>query len=120
MAENKVRQFETGATRDTNEHKPDYAGYLSVNALRAYGRYMMKHQIQKDGTRRAGDNWKKGIPMEAYKESAFRHWMDVWELLESDKKYLYKPEDEESITLEEALSALLFNIHGMLHEVTKK
>lgn len=103
-----MRVFESGATRDSDEGKIDYAGCLSPYALKAFGEYMRAHQVQADGTLRDSRNWQKGIPMPAYVSSAARHWHEVWEG--------YERSGAPSI---EALCALMFNVQGMLHELTK-
>ncbi len=104
-----MRQFDTGATRDTDDGKLNYAGFLSPYALRAFAEYMHKHRIQSDGSMRPADNWKKGIPQEAYFESMFRHFMELW----------FAHEDPKASRVE-ALCALLFNIQGYLHEELKE
>jgi hypothetical protein len=106
-----MRIFETGATRDNSDSKIDYDGFLSSYVLRAYGEYMLKHQTQADGKKRESDNWQKGIPISAYMKSMYRHFMDVWMNVRGIKC---------SVLLEEALVALFFNVHGMLHEVVKQ
>ena len=105
-----MRTFDTGATRDSDENKPDYEGFLSPLVLVRYGEYMMKHQVQADGDLRSSDNWQHGIPKDAYIKSAFRHFMDWW--LEHDGY-------ESREGLEEALCALMFNVMGYLHEELK-
>jgi hypothetical protein len=101
-----MREFETGATRDTNIGKPDYAGYLSPRVLKRFGAYMLKHQKQADGQMRSSDNWKKGMPQDEYMKSMTRHFMDVW--LGHDRC--------EDIDMEDSLCALLFNVMGYLYE----
>src|ERR1035437_3044741 len=75
-----VRTFATGATRNVEEGKPDFEGFLSPLSLAEFGRYMASHQKQADGNLRASDNWQKGIPKEAYMKSLWRHLMAVWTL----------------------------------------
>jgi len=104
-----ITVYVTGATRSPLGDKPEYAGYLSPTALKAFGEYMLKHQIQEDGSRRDSRNWQKGIPMESYMQSMFRHFMGVW------GKY----EAGQDADVEE-LCALFFNVQGMLHETLKK
>lgn len=104
-----MRQFESGATRDSDEGKPDYEGFLSPQVLRAYGDYMHKHRKQADGQLRDSDNWKKGIPRDAYMKSMWRHFVDVWEIHTTDSI--------DSLGQTEALCALLFNVMGYLHEL---
>jgi len=113
---NEGRYFEGGAYRDTAANKPDYAKYLSPEALRAYGRYMLRHQFQSDGQIREGDNWKKGIPMDVFMSSAFRHFIDWWELHNSGYGMGKKQKLE---LMEEALCAVMFNTMGYLHELMK-
>jgi hypothetical protein len=104
-----MRTFETGATRDSNEHKPDYSGFLSPKAIKRFGEYMLKNQVQADGSRREANNWKRGMPVATYVESGFRHMIEFWDLYEEGK-------------LEEAddvACAILFNVQGYLHERAK-
>ncbi len=108
MAE--VRKFETGATRDQDQTKPDYEGYLSPLVIERFGVYMTKHRTQSDGSLRDSDNWQKGIPLDAYMKSGFRHFHDWWM---QHRGFAGKD------LLEEALCALLFNVSGYLHEVLK-
>lgn len=107
----KIRTFKTGATRDTNQNKPDYEGFLSPLVLKRYGEYMNKHRVQPDGNLRDSDNWQKGIPKEEYCKSALRHFMDWW---------MENRGFESRDGLEEALCALMFNTMGCLHETLKE
>lgn len=107
-----MRQFDTGATRDSEEDKFDYEGFLSPQVLARYAEYMHKHRIQADGSLRASDNWQKGIPLDAYMKSQWRHHMEWWTLHRSE----FQPLEE----LEEAVCAVLFNAMGYLHEILKK
>lgn len=108
-----VRIFDSGATRDSDTGKLDYRGFLSPLVLKRFAEYMQQHQVQSDGTLRASDNWKKGIPQDAYLSSELRHMIDVWLILEG-----YPEHAREGI--EDALCAMLFNIQGMLHEILKR
>lgn len=101
------RTFSTGATRDTNEGKLDFRGFLSPSVIKRYAEYMHKNRIQSDGELRAGDNWKKGIPKDTYMESMWRHFFSVWDGFEN------------GADIDEELCALLFNVCGMLHERLK-
>jgi len=103
-----MRTFTTGATRDDDGHKWDYEGFLSPYTLRQYAFYMHTHRRQADGELRASDNWQKGMPLDAYMKSAFRHFMDWWLA------------HREGRVDKDALCALFFNVHGYLHEVVKK
>lgn len=103
-----VRTFATGATRDQDETKLDFDGFLSPLAIQAFGRYMHRHRQQSDGQLRDSDNWQKGIPREVFRKSAFRHFLEWWELHRAGAD-----------TTEQAC-ALLFNIMGDLHESLKQ
>lgn len=115
MPQGKVRQFETGATRDTDEGKPDYEGFLSPAVIRAFGEYMSRHRVQSDGSLRDSDNWQKGIPRDQYIKSMFRHFVDVWE----EHRNELSSGTQGHIAMREALCALLFNVQGYLHEYLK-
>ena len=103
-----MREFDTGATRDTDEGKLDYEGFLSPLVLHEYASYMHENRIQADDKLRDSDNWQKGIPIEAYMKSMFRHFMEVWmgHRKLTDRKILKK-----------ALCSILFNVMGYLHEM---
>jgi Domain of unknown function (DUF1937) len=113
-----MRTFDTGATRDTDADKPDYEGFLSPRALEEFGKYMLVHQKQADGTLRTSDNWQKGIPKQAYIKSMWRHLFDVWKLHRG--LTVVDAKTGQSVTIETALCALLFNVMGYLHETVKK
>ena len=104
-----TRTFATGALRDVETGKLDYEGFLSPLVLRRYAEYLDSHGVASDGSIRTGDNWQKGIPLDAYMKSAWRHFMDVWM---SHRGWLSEGK-------EEALCAVLFNLMGYLHEILK-
>ncbi|MFA5378845.1 MAG: hypothetical protein WC455_24040 [Dehalococcoidia bacterium] len=114
-----MREFNTGATRDTDNGKIDYDGFLSPLVIKRYGEYMNKNRVQADGKIRDSDNWQKGIPLCAYIKSLWRHFVDVWTLhrneYNGDANLTYASVDE----LEEALCAVIFNASGYLHELLK-
>ena len=112
-----MRKFKTGATRDDDDTKPDYEGYLSPRVIARYGEYMTKHRKQADGEMRASDNWQKGIPPEAYLKSLWRHLVDVWTIHRMDEEGV---EDLLAFDQEEALCAIIFNASGYLHELIKE
>lgn len=113
-----VRTFDTGATRDADEDKPEYAGFSDPIVWIRFGEYMHRHRFQKDGTKRASDNWKKGIPREVYIQSMFRHFIDLWSHHQAVKEDL-PVDDDVNYGIEEALCALLFNVQGYLYEQLK-
>lgn len=108
----KTRQFDTGATRDSDEGKHDPEGFLSPMVINRFNEYMHKHRHQSDGKLRDSDNWQKGMPLNAYMKSAWRHFLDWWAL----HRKLRGPSSDD---LEETLCAMLFNTSGYLHEVLK-
>lgn len=113
-AEEKIRTFETGATRSAVGDKLSYAGFLSPLALKRYAQYMHKHRKQEDGSIRSSRNWRKGIPIEAFQDSMIRHMVDVWLVLEGF------PQAASESDMEELLSAIIFNAQGLLHELIIK
>lgn len=119
------RTFETGATRDADHDKPDYEGFLSPLSVERYGEYMLKHQLQSDGTRRASDNWQKGIPIAQYVKSLLRHVIQLWKVHRGYPIHSVGREpwpngkSRDPQDLEEILCAILFNTQGMLHETIK-
>ncbi len=105
-----MRTFKSGATRDTDENKNDYEGFLSPLVIERFGDYMTKHRKQSDGKLRDSDNWQKGIPKDQYMKSAFRHFIAWWK-----EHRGIKTEDG----IEDNMMALLFNVMGYLHEHLK-
>ena len=111
MAE--VRTFETGATRDQDETKHDPEGFLSPLVIDRYNEYMHANRRQRDGNLRASDNWQKGIPLEAYMKSMWRHFLDVWM---HHRGWGLKAKEP----MEIALCGLLFNVMGMLDVILRQ
>lgn len=107
-----MREFNTGATRDSDEDKLDYDGFLSPLVLRRYAEYMHKHRRQADEKMRASDNWKRGIPIDQYMKSKWRHFMETWILH-------HTPGKKASPEVEESLCAELFNTMGMLYQLLR-
>jgi len=105
-----MREFDTGATRNTEEGKYDYEGFISPLVIERFAEYMHKHRFQADGKVRESDNWQKGMPLEVFMKSAWRHFMDWW---------MEHRGHESREGLEDALCGLLFNLSGYLHETLK-
>lgn len=105
-----IRQFETGATRDTAKDKHDPEGFISPLVTEAFCVYMHYNRLQQDGSLRASDNWQKGIPPEAYIKSGYRHFLDWWRFHRGLKIHG---------NIVWALCGLLFNVQGYLHELLK-
>lgn len=108
MAE--MRKFNTGATRNIDNDKLDYEGFLHPLVLEAFAKYMHENRIQADGTIRTSDNWQKGIPLDAYMKSGWRHFMDWWMEHRGHKSREGKIK---------ALCGLMFNVQGYLYELLK-
>jgi hypothetical protein len=102
-----ARTFDTGATRNSDEGKLDYEGFLSPLVLRRFAEYMHACRGMAGDQLRASDNWQKGIPQDVYMKSMWRHFMDVWQG--------HRESNGEALD-DDALCALLFNVMGMLHE----
>jgi len=103
------REFSTGATRDTEQGKLDYEGFLSPKVLRRYAQYLNKHRTMRDGSTRDSDNWQKGIPKDVYMKSLLRHTMDVWEWHRHGRV-------APGGAFHDALCAVMFNAMGYLFE----
>jgi hypothetical protein len=105
-----TRTFSTGAKRDTDDGKLQFARCLSPYALEAVADYMRRHNSQ---AHRREDNWKAGIPLDSFMESMFRHFHHAWKLhveLRTEPSYY---------ELADALCGIMFNAQGYLHELLK-
>lgn len=111
-----IRVFPSGATRDTDLNKLDYEGFLSPLVLERYAQYMHKNRLQNDGSLRASDNWQKGIPLDQYMKSLWRHFMDLWKLHRGHEVSI---KDLGCVCITEVLCAIMFNTMGYLHEILK-
>lgn len=115
-----VRAFASGATRHTDEGKPDYEAALSPLVLRGFAEYMLAHSIDPDGNARAMDNWQAGFPLDVLMKSTLRHVHDAWMLHRGwTVEHGYEP-DRDAPTLEESLYAIMFNVQAYLHELLKE
>jgi hypothetical protein len=101
-----VRKFESGAIRDIDDTKEDYIETISWIGMRRYAQYMTGKK-----SKYGAGNFKKGIPIESYEQSLVRHV----------QKYLAnKYEGQDIEKQEDHLSAMLFNIFGIIHEEQRK
>ena len=112
-----MREFSTGATRNLDDNKLDYEGFLSPLVLEEFAKYMHTHRLQADGKLRASDNWQKGIPQDAYIKSLWRHFMSVWKMHHG---HCAVDENGKPVTMKQELTAVMFNVMGYLHEEIKK
>jgi len=109
----KIRQFKSGANRDSDKGKLDYEGFYSPLVKKRFAEYMNANRKLKDGTTRDSDNWQKGIPKDAYIKSLNRHFED---LHLAHRGY----PDEARENIEDALCAIIFNAQGYLLEILKE
>ena len=110
------RTFNTGATRDTDQDKLDWEGFISPLWMQRFAQYMHTHRIQVDGELRDADNWQMGMPRRQYIRSLIRHTWDLWLL------YRAGPKDDDPVglweqRLLELLCAIHFNVQGLGYEL---
>jgi hypothetical protein len=110
-----MRKFETGATRNTDEARPDYEGFLCPLVLERFAEYMNKHRKQADGQLRASDNWQKGMPLASYMKGLLRHVFHLWQ------RHRGWPVRDPlaAADIEEDICAAMFNLQGYLLEHLK-
>jgi hypothetical protein len=114
-----ARVFDTGATRDTDEGKLDFEGFLSPLVIERYAEHMHVARKMPDGTMRDSDNWQRGIPLTVYMKSMWRHFFAVWKLHRGLKVTEVVRGETIVKDIETELCALRFNVDGMLHEILK-
>jgi hypothetical protein len=135
-----IRIFDTGANRNSDGGKFDYEAFLSPIVLHEYAAYMHENRFLEDGTMRDGDNWQKGIPMDVYMKSGWRHFHEWWLIhrgyfvyrekrvtdgKKSEHTHPYHkrldviPEGWYEVTIRKCICGLLFNAMGYLHEWLK-
>jgi len=113
---NKIRQFESGATRDTDVGKLNYIRALSPIVLQYYVEYLGGHRTQPDGSMRDWDNWKRGMDKQIYLEGQDRHHRAVWLLSQG----FPASDNHGQVTMKDSLCGVIFNAMGMLHEILKE
>lgn len=105
-----MRQFNTGANRNSDDGKLDFEGFLSPLVVERYANYMHKHRKLEDGTMRDSDNWQKLFGDDHYAvcmKSAHRHFFAWWKAHRG-----YKTDED----IEESICALIFNANAYLHK----
>ena len=109
--------FSTGATRSTDANKIDFEGHINPEVLEIFGEYMNRHRVQRDGQLRASDNWQKGIPLYRYVKSLIRHTFEFWRMWRG--ALVTNPDNGQSFTFRDVLSAILFNVMGLMYEMNR-
>jgi hypothetical protein len=110
------REFDTGATRSSQEGRIDPEGFLSPLSIERYCEYLLKHQVQANGEIRASDNWQKGMPRATYIKGLWRHFLHAWQR----HRGWAVNDPKAAADLEEDLCAIIFNAQGYLHEVLRE
>ena len=113
LKKEKTRTFDGGATRNSEEDKLDYEGFLSDLVIERYAQYLHSHRALEDGTLRDSDNWQRGMPLSVYMKSAWRHLKSWWSLHRMQFRGRY-PNHK---LLEDAICGVIFNASGYLHEL---
>jgi hypothetical protein len=107
-----TRVFASGATRDADDSKLDYEGFLSPFALERFAMYMHEARLRNPppGQKlRDSDNWQKGIPKHAYLKSLLRHVFALWRHWRATGH----------VSQIDACG-VMFNVQGLLHEDLKE
>lgn len=105
MKKNEIRTFSTGSIRDSEAGKEDYTETISWTAFKRYSEYMTEKK-----SRYGSGNFKKGIPIESYERSLIRH-IAKYMINKYEGGNLEKDQDH--------LSAIVFNVFGIMHEEEK-
>jgi hypothetical protein len=72
-----IRQFSSGALRDSGEGKLNYYGFRHPVLEQSFAKYMHEHRKMIDGTLRDANNWWKGWDKEISLQSLVRHLEDL-------------------------------------------
>lgn len=107
LVDSKIREFPSGANRDSEVNKPDYEGCLSPIVLRRFAEYMAECRTMRDGSTRDSDNWQKGMPKKTYLKSLLRHVIELWSINRGWADHARE---------EDAVCAVIFNAMGYLFE----
>lgn len=114
-----TRVFATGATRDANNNKLAFEGFIDPIVLRRFAEFMHSKRtanVPAGQTLRDPDNWQKGIPNDAYADSGVRHAFEWWS---QHRGYEVRDEKGNVMDIEEVLCALLFNDMGYLRNLLR-
>ena len=113
--EEKMREFETGATRNNDPERVDWIKMTSLPALFEYAKYMRAHRHTADGNLREFDNWKGndkrgGMALDEVVESLVRHALDLAALNAGEIPM-------RECNTKEACCAIIFNAMCYLHTI---
>jgi hypothetical protein len=132
-----IRQFESGATRDTASGKIEYHGFRHPLLEHSFGEYMNKHRIQSNGELRDSNNWWKGWDKEISLQSLCRHLADLEAIHAGYDVYKLKVDGVEKteyvnkgfmpngfgkhefVSLDDCINAIKFNCNAYLLEHMK-
>ena len=107
----KIRTFNSGATRDTDEGKLDFEAALSPIVMERFVLYMSKNRLQPNDVVRECDNW-QGLfgpkHLNVCLKSAMRHLWAWWKAHRG-----YKVKDG----LEDAVCGVIFNAMAYLFKI---
>jgi len=120
-----IRNFESGATRDTSKGKFEYYGFRHPLCEHSFAGYMHHHRKQADGSFRDADNWWKGWDKEISLKCMARHFEDLTALHagycvykervgDAEYTHILKPNEQpfpnwRKVTEEESCNAIRFN-----------
>lgn len=138
MWKEKLRKFDTWATRDISTGKLEYSNYIHPLCDYSFSAYMRSKQIIWDEYRR-GDNWQKWIPAESLFDSLIRHtetlkllrkwymvietrkdwvidWIVTWKTFDFD---ISDVDDYDIKDIETELNAIRFNSEALKLSIIK-
>ncbi len=132
-----VRILESGASRDTDNGKFEYLGFMHPLNDYSFAKYMHKHRFMSDGSMRDANNWWGGFGLDVCIQSLARHIEDlkliyagyfVYEKRVGDKaerivkktKFKKLPKYYTEITVEGCCNAIRFNSEAFKLETMKK
>ena len=70
---NKIRKFESGASRNSNSGKFEYYKFINPINEFSFAKYMHSKRYLDNGELRDSDDWQKGIPQDSLLDSLTRH-----------------------------------------------
>lgn len=113
MNDAKIRQFDTGGVRDSDEEKFDIEGFLNPLVLNRYFEYMHKHRNLPNGKKRDSDNWQSFFGVnhnDVCIKSLLRHVQDLWLHHRGYSKVTKE-------IIEDSICAIIFNANAYLLKI---